>query len=44
MPGIEREVLRDDGIEALRERRARLGNALPAVGGGATSAVGASGA
>ena len=32
MPRIERGVLGDDGIEPLRERRARLGDLLPAVG------------
>ena len=32
MPGIERGILGDDGVETLRQRRARLGNALPAVG------------
>ena len=33
MPGIERGIVGDDGIEAGGERRARFGDALPAIGG-----------
>src|SRR5262245_40166236 len=32
MPRIERGVLGNDGVQPLRQRRAGLGNSLPAVG------------
>ena len=34
MPGIERGILGGNGVEAQRQRRARLGQILPAVGRG----------